>query len=90
MSDIFLNTVEGLEPTLRAGELGDCEKIVVEKIEHLARSPFDVALEVNISDDPLPMTLSRKVNFRFTFTLVLANWIRHLEGTGFGGMGSLR
>jgi|HubBroStandDraft_6_1064221.scaffolds.fasta_scaffold429656_2 hypothetical protein len=45
MSEIFLNTVERLEPTLRAGVLGDCEKIVVEKIEHLARAPFDVALE---------------------------------------------
>jgi hypothetical protein len=33
-------------------EFEDCEKIVVEKIEHLAKLPFDVALEVNISNDP--------------------------------------
>jgi hypothetical protein len=51
MSDTFLDTVERLEPAVHAEELEDCEKIVVEQIEHLAR-PFDVALEVNISNDP--------------------------------------
>ena len=46
-----MDTVERLEPAVHAEELEDCEKIVVEQIEHLAR-PFDVALEVNISNDP--------------------------------------
>jgi hypothetical protein len=53
MSDILFNTIEQLRPALRAGELEDCENTVVEKIRQLARSPFDAALEMNISNDPV-------------------------------------
>jgi hypothetical protein len=52
MSNLFLNAIRQLQPALRAGELDYCEKTVVEAIRKLSRSPFDLALEVNILNDP--------------------------------------
>lgn len=52
MVDLFFQTMEQLEPVLRAGNLEACEKTVVEKIRHLPRSPFDLSIEVDISNDP--------------------------------------
>jgi len=52
MVDLFFQTMEQLEPVLRAGNLEACEKTVVEKIRQLPRSPFDLSIEVDISNDP--------------------------------------
>lgn len=52
MVDLFLQTMSHLEPVLRAGNLEACEKTVVEKIRQLPRSPFDLSIEVDISNDP--------------------------------------
>jgi hypothetical protein len=52
MVDLFFQTMEQLEPVLRAGGLEACEKTVVEKIRQLPRSPFDLSIEVAISNDP--------------------------------------
>jgi hypothetical protein len=52
MGDIFLKAIEQLETALLARERDDCEQAVADKIRQLSRSPFDMALEVNISCDP--------------------------------------
>jgi hypothetical protein len=52
MVDPFFQTIEQLEPVLRAGDLEACEKTAVEKIRQLPRSPFDLSIEVDISNDP--------------------------------------
>lgn len=52
MSDIFLQTMRELEPSLRASELEVCEKTVVQRIQQLPRSPFDLSIEVDISNNP--------------------------------------
>jgi hypothetical protein len=52
MVDLFFQTMEQLEPVLRAGDLEACEKTAVEKIRQLHRSPFDLSIEVDISNDP--------------------------------------
>jgi hypothetical protein len=36
MGDLFLKTMDHLEPALRADELEDCEKAVVDKISAVA------------------------------------------------------
>jgi hypothetical protein len=36
MGDLFLETMEHLEPALRADELEDCEKAVIDKISTVA------------------------------------------------------
>jgi len=51
MSDLFFDTIQQLVPPLRSGELDTCEKTVVEKIRQLPRSPFDISVEVSISND---------------------------------------
>ena len=58
MSDIFLQTMTQLEPSLRAGELDVCGETVVDKIRQLPRSPFDLSIEVDISNDPADMAKS--------------------------------
>jgi hypothetical protein len=52
MSDLFHETTEQLESTLRSGDLEECERVVVERIRKLPRSPFDLSIDVNISNDP--------------------------------------
>jgi hypothetical protein len=52
MSDILFQTMQQLEPFLRAGELEVCETTIIEKIRQLPRSPFDISLEIEISNDP--------------------------------------
>ena len=41
-----------LVPILRSGDLDACERTVVEQIRSLPRSPFDLSIEVNISNSP--------------------------------------
>jgi len=52
MGDLFFQAMEQLAPVLRAGDIEVCEKIVVEQLRQLRRSPFDLSIEVDISNDP--------------------------------------
>lgn len=52
MSDLFFDTIEQLEPSLRNGLIEVCEETVVQKIRQLPRSPFDLSVDVDISNDP--------------------------------------
>ncbi len=53
MSDGLFETMNRLAPSLRAGDLDACERAVTEQMQSLPRSPFHVAIDVAISNDPL-------------------------------------
>jgi hypothetical protein len=52
MSDLFIQTGLRLLPSIRAGDLESCEKVVVAQMQSLPRSPFDIAATLAISNDP--------------------------------------
>jgi hypothetical protein len=52
MSELFLQTGLRLLPYIRAGDLESCEKLVIAQMQSLPRSPFDVAINLEISNDP--------------------------------------
>jgi hypothetical protein len=52
MRDLFLETMEHLNPSLREGDLDSCETRVIAQMHSLPRSPFDIAMDLTISNDP--------------------------------------
>jgi hypothetical protein len=54
MGDLFLETMQRLTPSLRAGALDSCERHVIVQMCSLPRSPFDIAIDLSISNDPAP------------------------------------
>jgi hypothetical protein len=52
MSRLFFATTELVEPLLRMGDLGAVEQGVAEQMRSLPNSPFHVALDLSISNDP--------------------------------------
>ena len=52
MSSFFHEFQDQLVPILRSGDLDACERTVIEQIRSLPRSPFDLSIEVNISNNP--------------------------------------
>jgi hypothetical protein len=52
MSDHLFETIKRLTPSLRAGDLEACEGAVISQLRSLPRSPFHIAVDVAISNDP--------------------------------------
>jgi|SRR5579863_4293067 len=52
MTKLFDTTVERLEKVLRADDLDTCERTVIEEIAKLPASPFHIATDLSISNDP--------------------------------------
>ena len=52
MSNLFLETMQRLTPSLRAGDFDSCERHFIAQMRSLPRSPFDIAIELCISNDP--------------------------------------
>lgn len=52
MSELFSNTIFRLLPVVRSGDLDACERVVVQQIRDLPRSPFHISIDVTISNDP--------------------------------------
>lgn len=50
--DLFFEVMERLTPQLRAGDLRGCESGAIEALLALPESPFHIAAEVSISNDP--------------------------------------
>lgn len=50
--DLFFQTMEKLTPQLRAGDLAGCEKVACEALRALSKSPFQIAADLNITNDP--------------------------------------
>ncbi len=52
MSDSFFEMMNRLTPSLRAGDLDACERAVIAQMQSLPLSPFHIAIDVAISNDP--------------------------------------
>jgi hypothetical protein len=52
MSADFHNTVKALTPLLRAGDLDACERAVISAMQSLPSSPFHIAIDIGISNEP--------------------------------------
>jgi hypothetical protein len=50
--DLFFRTMERLTPQLRAGDLAGCESAAVAALRALPPSPFHLAAELSIANDP--------------------------------------
>jgi len=50
--DLFFQTMERLTPQLRAGDLAGCESAACEALRALPRTPFHIAADLAISNDP--------------------------------------
>lgn len=50
--DLFFETMKRLTPQLRAGDLAGCESAACEALNALPRSPFHIASDLAISNDP--------------------------------------
>ena len=50
--DLFFEMVERLTPRLRAGDLAGCEAAAVDVLRALPRTPFHVAADLPITNDP--------------------------------------
>ena len=51
-NDLFFGTMERLTPQLRAGDLQACEDVAIDTLLGLPKSPFHIAAELNITNDP--------------------------------------
>lgn len=52
MGNLFFETMDRLTPELRAGNLAKCEEEVVKALDTLPDSPFHLAAELDIRNDP--------------------------------------
>ena len=52
MTDLFIKMMNRLTPALRAGDIDACEKAVSAQMQSLPRSPFHIAIDLAISNDP--------------------------------------
>lgn len=50
--DLFFKTMEQLTPQLRAGDLAGCEVAACEALRALSNSPFHIAADLDITNDP--------------------------------------
>jgi hypothetical protein len=50
--DLFFRTMERLTPQLRAGDFAGCESAVVDVLRALPLSPFHIAADLSIANDP--------------------------------------
>jgi hypothetical protein len=50
--DLFLRTIERLTPQLRAGDLAGCESAAEGALRALQRTPFHIAVDLAITNDP--------------------------------------
>ena len=53
MEDIYTKTARSLVPELRSGNLATCEELVVKTLDTLPDSPFHLAAELEIRNDPV-------------------------------------
>ena len=51
-TDLFFRTMERLTPQLRAGDLAGCESAAADALRALPRTPFHIAADLAISNDP--------------------------------------
>ncbi len=52
MGDLFFELLDELLPVLRAGDLPSCESRIAQELESLPESPFHVALDLKITNNP--------------------------------------
>ena len=52
MGDLRIELVHRLLPLLRAADLDSCERAIIAKMQSLKPSPFHIALDLLISNDP--------------------------------------
>jgi len=52
MSGNLFEMMNHLAPSLRAGDLDACERVVIAEMQSLPSSPFHIAIDVAISNDP--------------------------------------
>jgi hypothetical protein len=52
-SELFFSTAKRLTPQLRAGDLEGCESAAIDTLLSLPPSPFHIAAELSITNDPL-------------------------------------
>ena len=52
MSDLFIDTALQLVPLIRSGNLELCESLVLGQMGTLSPSPFDIARNLSITNDP--------------------------------------
>lgn len=52
MSNISFELQEQLTPVLRAGDIGQCERIVAKRMGEMPPSPFHAVLDLSISNSP--------------------------------------
>ena len=50
--DLFFQTMERLTPQLRAGDLAGCESAAADALRALPKTPFHIAADLAISNDP--------------------------------------
>jgi hypothetical protein len=50
--DLFFQTMEKLTPQLRAGDLAGCEVVACQALRALSKSPFQIAADLDITNDP--------------------------------------
>jgi hypothetical protein len=50
--DLFFQTIERLTPQLRAGDLAGCESAAADALRALPRTPFHIAADLGITNDP--------------------------------------
>jgi hypothetical protein len=50
--DLFFDTIDRLTPQLRAGDLAACESAAVDTLLALPKSPFHIAAQLAIANDP--------------------------------------
>jgi hypothetical protein len=53
MSNLRIEIVPRLLPLLRAGDLDACERAIIAQMQSLPHSPFHIALDLAISNDPV-------------------------------------
>jgi len=51
-TDLFVRTIEELTPRLRAGDLAGCEAAACDALRALPKSPFHIAADLDITNDP--------------------------------------
>jgi hypothetical protein len=52
VTDLFFETMKRLKPTLRAGNIQSCERVVAEQLRAMPPSPFHLALDLDVTNDP--------------------------------------
>jgi hypothetical protein len=50
--DLFFQTINRLTPQLRAGDLAGCELAVANTLRSLPVTPFHIAIDLRITNDP--------------------------------------